>query len=122
MRHGKLNETYPSAALISLWFGNLVPTKWFVTQPIEAIAISTIYARELALLCNNGITLQPYHYKYPPFLSSTTEPSVSSSGRANTSALSKTPTTGLAFAATTVLQDRGMLSTHSLSDQQPPAQ
>lgn len=47
-RHNKMNGTYPTAALISLWFGNLVPTKWFVTQPIDAIAISRNYVRKLA--------------------------------------------------------------------------
>ena len=34
-------EAYPTAAVTSLWPWNLVPTKWFVTQPIHEIATRT---------------------------------------------------------------------------------
>jgi hypothetical protein len=36
-----LRCAHPIAALMLLWFGNLVPTKWLVTQPTHEIATRT---------------------------------------------------------------------------------
>lgn len=63
----------------------------------------------------------PLKCKYSPFLSSNKEPSVSCSGTANTWVRSRMPTTGLAFAATTVPQGHESICMRSPSDQQSTA-
>lgn len=41
MREGE--ETYPTAALISLWFSNFVLVKWFTTHPQHENSTKKIY-------------------------------------------------------------------------------
>ena len=40
-RNSEYEDTYPTAALMSFWFTNLVAVKWLVTQPIQEIATRT---------------------------------------------------------------------------------